>query len=67
MNNMIIRKNKFIVFLACLFTVTMVCFPRVTEAGAKSAIIIWANSIVPVLLPFFIFSDFVPFCGNQEA
>lgn len=60
------NKNKFIVFLACLFTVAMVCFPRVTEAGAKSAIIIWANSIVPVLLPFFIFSDFIKRTGDLE-
>ncbi len=60
------NKNKFIMFASVLFTVTMVCFPQVTEAGSKSAIIIWANSIVPVLLPFFIFSDFIKRTGNLE-
>ncbi len=61
-----INKNKFITVLVCLFAVAMVCFPQVTEAGSKSAIVIWANSIVPVLLPFFIFSDFIKRTGNLE-
>lgn len=60
------NKNKFIIFGAVVFTVSMVCFPQMTEAGSKSAIIIWANSIVPVLLPFFIFSDFIKRTGNLD-
>jgi len=60
------NKNKFILIAAVLFTAAMVCFPQVTEAGSKSAIIIWANSILPVLLPFFIFSDFIKRTGNLE-
>ncbi len=66
MNDTVIKKNKFIVILVCMFAVAMVCFPQVTEAGSKSAIIIWANSIVPVMLPFFIFSDFIKRTGNLE-
>ena len=66
MNISVNKKNKLIVFAAVLFSATMVCFPQVTEAGSKSAIIIWANSIVPVLLPFFIFSDFIKRTGNLE-
>ena len=66
MNMNVNKKNKLIVFAAVLFEITMVCFPRVTEVGSKSAIIIWANSIVPVLLPFFIFSDFIKRTGNLE-
>lgn len=66
MNMSVNKKNKLIVCAAVLFAVTMVCFPQVTEAGSKSAIIIWANSIVPVLLPFFIFSDFIKRTGNLE-
>lgn len=60
------NKNKFIITAAVLFTVTMVCFPQVTEIGSKSAIVIWTNSIVPVLLPFFIVSDFIKRTGNME-
>ena len=48
---------------AIIFALSMVAFPSVTEAGSKEAIIIWANSIVPVLLPFFIFADFIKRTG----
>ena len=60
------NRNKLILALVTVFTAAMVLFPQVTEAGSKSAIIIWANSIVPVLLPFFIFSDFIKRTGNLE-
>ena len=60
------NRNKLILALVTVFTAAMVLFPQVTEAGSKSAIIIWANSIVPVLLPFFIFSDFIRQTGNLE-
>ena len=49
--------KKLIVAAAAGFAAAMVAFPAVTEAGAKSAISIWLNSVVPVLLPFFIFAD----------
>ncbi|MCI8609184.1 MAG: hypothetical protein HFE73_06035 [Firmicutes bacterium] len=51
--------NRLVLIFVALFTLLMVLFPKITEAGSKTAIIIWANSIVPVLLPFFIFSDFI--------
>ena len=57
-------KNKIIVMASCLFILFMVVFPSVTEQGTKTAIIIWANSIIPVLLPFFIFSEFVKKTGD---
>ena len=60
------NKNKLIMALICVFTAAMVLLPHVTETGAKTAIIIWANSIVPVLLPFFILSDFIKRAGNLE-
>lgn len=66
----IIMKRKlsesFIPAAACFFAVCMVLFPSITESGSKSAIIIWANSIVPILLPFFIFADFIKRTVNPE-
>lgn len=56
--------NKIILGGASVFIIMMVVLPEVTEEGSKTAIIIWANSIVPVLLPFFIFSDFIKSTGN---
>lgn len=57
-------KNKIIVMASCLFIILMIIFPAVTEVGTKTAIIIWANSIIPVLLPFFIFSEFIKKTGD---
>ncbi len=63
-------KNKsgtnFILAAAVFFAGAMVIFPDITESGSKTAIIIWANSIVPILLPFFIFADFIKRTGNPE-
>lgn len=63
-------KNKsgtnFILATAVFFAGAMVIFPDITESGSKTAIIIWANSIVPILLPFFIFADFIKRTGNPE-
>lgn len=56
--------NKLIIGMAVIFALMMVVKPQITEAGSKAAIIIWANSIVPVLLPFFIFSDFIKRSGD---
>ena len=57
-------KNNLIVTISCTFIILMVLLPSVTETGTKTAIIIWANSIVPVLLPFFIFSEFIKKTGD---
>jgi len=58
--------NKLVVAFASFFAFAMVMFPDITEEGSKAAIIIWANSIVPVLLPFFIFSDFIKRTGDLQ-
>ena len=60
------NKNKCIFLFAGLFMTAMVLFPQVTELGTKSAILIWANAIVPVLLPFYIFADFMKRMGYLE-
>lgn len=59
-------ENKIIMAASLCFAAAMVVFPAVTESGSKTAIVIWANSIVPILLPFFIFSDFIKRVGNPE-
>lgn len=61
-----ITGKKLIVIGAACFAAVMVVFPAVTEAGAKSAISIWLNSVVPVLLPFFIFADFLKRTVDME-
>ncbi len=58
------RKTQFIVLLTAAFSVAMIMFPKITEMGSKTAIALWINSIVPVMLPFFIFSDFIKRTGD---
>ena len=58
------RKTQFIVLLTAVFSVAMIMFPKITEMGSKTAIALWINSIVPVMLPFFIFSDFIKRTGD---
>ena len=59
-------ENKLIMAASLCFAAAMVVFPAVTESGSKTAIVIWANPIVPILLPFFIFADFIKRVGNPE-
>src|SRR5574344_5086 len=59
-------ESRLIMAAAACFAAAMVVFPAVTESGSKTAIVIWANSIVPILLPFFIFADFIKRVGNPE-
>lgn len=58
--------KNFMIAAAVSFAAAMVAFPSVTETGTKSAILIWLNSIVPVLLPFFIFADFLKEVVDME-
>lgn len=60
------RKTQLLALMAGLFAVAMMVFPEVTETGSKIAMVIWINSIVPVLLPFFIFSDFIKRTGDLD-
>lgn len=60
------QKTKLVVLLASAFSLAMIIFPETTEIGSKTAIILWINSIVPVLLPFFIFSDFIKRTGDLD-
>lgn len=66
MKSVAIGKPKFIFFsikqnilpiLFCLFTIFLVVFSRSNLAAAKSGLILWANNVVPSLLPFFIATE----------
>ena len=47
-------KKYFLPFLFCLFTICLVFFSRSNITAAKDGLSLWANSVVPSLLPFFI-------------
>lgn len=58
------KKTQIVVFFAALFAAAMMLFPETTERGTKVAISMWLNAIVPVMLPFYIFSDFIKRTGD---
>lgn len=55
------RKRKYISagVLACGFALCMVFFPTVAVFSAQKGISLWANNILPALLPFFICANFL--------
>ena len=50
-------KNLFIPFCICLFTLFLLVFSNANLSSAKKGLALWANSVVPSLLPFFIATE----------
>lgn len=57
-----LRKNL-IMFVAFFFCALMIAFPEVTSIAAKKGISIWLNSVVPIIMPFFIATGFIKRAG----
>ena len=63
-------KKLFIPICICLFTVFLVVFSNTNLESAKHGLKIWANAVVPSLLPFFIstellgYTNIVSFLGK---
>ena len=63
-------KPKFIIFsirknilpaIFCLFTICLVVFSKNNLAAAKEGLMLWANNVVPSLLPFFIATELLSY------
>ena len=50
-------KRMFIPACICLFTLFLLMFSNSNLSSAKAGLILWANSVVPSLLPFFIATE----------
>lgn len=59
----IFEKNRIVIGGALVCCFIMVIFPEITAAASKEAINLWLNSIVPILLPFFIAANFLKNTG----
>ncbi|MCI5688192.1 hypothetical protein AALA24_06620 [Anaerovoracaceae bacterium 42-11] len=57
------EKNRIVIGSAVLCCIIMVMNPEVTAAASKEAINLWLNSVVPMLLPFFIAANFLKHTG----
>ena len=50
-------KKLFFPFCICLFTIFLLVFSNSNLSSAKTGLSLWANSVVPSLLPFFIATE----------
>ena len=50
-------KKIFIPLCICLFTIFLLIFSNANLSSAKAGLALWANSVVPSLLPFFIATE----------
>ena len=50
-------KNNFIPLLFCIFTILLVIFSRDNMQAAQNGLSLFANSVLPSLLPFFIATE----------
>jgi len=71
-NNFIVLSVKrfFLPFIFCCFTLALIIFSKDNLDAAKSGLALWANSVLPALLPFFIATELlshtgiIPFLGR---
>jgi len=63
-------KSLILPFGICIFILFLLLFSKSNLTAAKSGILLWANSVLPSLLPFFIatellgYTNIVPLCGR---
>lgn len=63
-------KTIILPFCICFFTLSLIVFSKNNLSATKSGIVLWANSVLPSLLPFFIatellgYTNIVPFIGR---
>ena len=50
-------KKSFLPIIICLFTILLLIFSSTNLSSAKTGLALWANSVVPSLLPFFIATE----------
>ena len=50
-------KKSFLPISICLFTILLLIFSNTNLSSAKTGLALWANSVVPSLLPFFIATE----------
>ncbi len=59
----VFEKSRVIIGTAIGCCLIMVVFPEITATASKEAINLWLNSVVPILLPFFIAANFLKNTG----
>ena len=50
-------KQLIIPFVLILFTISLIIFSNSNLSAAKNGLVLWANSVVPTLFPFFVATE----------
>lgn len=50
-------RNNILPAIFCLFTISLVLFSKQNLTATKNGLLLWANSVIPSLLPFFIATE----------
>ncbi len=50
-------KKNILSLLFILFTISLIVFSKENISATKNGLLLWANSVVPALLPFFIATE----------
>lgn len=50
-------RNNILPAIFCLFTISLVLFSKQNLSATKNGLLLWANSVIPSLLPFFIATE----------
>ena len=64
-------KNKLYIIIFCTFILCLVIFSSTNLPSAKEGLLLWANSVVPTLFPFFVATEllnhtnFIPMIGKH--
>ncbi len=59
-------KRNIIPLIFCAFTIFLVLFSNKNLVAAKSGLLLWANNVVPALLPFFIATELLSYTNIVE-
>lgn len=54
-------KRNIIPAIFCIFTICLVIFSKNNLSATKSGLLLWANNVVPSLLPFFIATELLSY------
>ena len=59
-------KQNIIPAIFCIFTACLVIFSKSNLVAAKEGLLLWANNVVPSLLPFFIATELLSYTNVVE-
>ena len=59
-------KNNFIEIFFLLFIILLILFSNTNLSAAKNGLNLWANSVVPALLPFFIATELLSYTNIAQ-